>query len=241
MQLDGMWEFEGFPRRTGAPTDPPGDLVGWFYSKSKAWLQLSCTQDGRVSATPIAHLPSPDIAAHFKDPSATDRRFSAELPADANCSLQRVGAGPADPGLSFEQLLRSRDQRLDGDELFIDSYGATARDVADLYAHKAQAALTAVYKRLMPILALAAVAAYIAHLWLLLRGRLRVDGYWVLCHMLWVSVACRLAILLLTDISSFPGVVIGYVAATLPLASAAFLLTLYLPFRRSQSELQIKS
>ncbi len=231
MQLDGMWEFEGFPRRTGAPTDPPSTLVGWFYAKSGAWIQLSCSQDGRAWIAPIARLASPDIAAHFNDPAATDRRFSAELPADADCSVQQIGA--ADPGLSFDQLLRSRDQRLDGNELFIDSYGATARDVADQYAHKAEAVLSALYMRLMPLLALAAAAAYLAHLWLLARGRARPDGYWLLCHVLWLSIAARLAILLLVDISSFPGIVMGYVAATLPLECAALLMTLYLPFRQT--------
>lgn len=231
LQLAAMSDFDGYPRRGPAASDPPASLIGWYYSKSNAWLQLSCTIDGQTSVVALARLPSPDIAAHFNDPAATDRRFSTEIPFGANCSLQPAGASPSDARLSFDKLVGSRNQTLGAGHLFIDSYGNWAQAAVNQYAQKALRALSGLYKLIVPLLAIGAGLAYLANLVLLVRGVSRADGYWLLCHMLWLSIACRLFILLLVDISSFPGISMLYVAATLPLVCAALLMTLYLPFR----------
>jgi hypothetical protein len=231
LQLAAMSDFDGNPRRAPAASDPPASLIGWYYSKPDAWLQMSCSIEGQTSVVPIARMPSPDIAAHFNDPAATDRRFSAEIPSSAGCSIQPSGAGPSDAGLSFDKLVGSRSQTLGGGQLYIDSYGNWAQAIVNQYAYKVVRALSGLYKLIMPLLALGAGLAYLANLVLLVRGRARADSYWLLCHMLWLFVACRLFILLLVDISSFPGITMLYVSASLPLVCAALATTLYLPFR----------
>lgn len=233
MQLEAISDFEGYPRRTTAASDPPKTLAGWFYGKSNAWLQLHCSDDGREWVAPITRLPSPDIALHFNDPTATDRRFSADLPPRANCSFQLAGAIPSDAGLPLDSLIKSRTQTLEGNQLFIDTYGGLVRDVVDRYAHRAESVLSALYTLLIPTLAVLAALAYLAHLVQIARGGFRWDGYWLLCHALWLAIVCRLTILLLVDISSFPGISTLYIGATLPLVCAALLLTIYLPFRQS--------
>jgi hypothetical protein len=232
-QLKAMWAFEGFPRRTRAPSDPTG-FSGSFYAKSDLWLQLRCSGGTENWAVPIRHLASPDIATHFNDATATGRRFSVELPIDATCGLQLAGAGPNDISLSHEQLLAGYGGVIAPDtQLHIDSFDDAPPNVAERYARWVVEKLSTFFGFCMPALAAAAGLSYVAHLILLKRGALRADNYWLLTHMLWLLVLSRVTILLLVDLSSFPAFNNKYLSASFPLLCSALLLTLYLPFRKN--------
>ena len=70
---------------------------------------------------------------------------------------------------------------------------------------------------------------------MLIRRKPRPDPYWWLCHALWLLVTCRVAILVIVDLSSFPAINVSYLSATFPLFWAAPLLTAYLPFHMTQA------
>ncbi len=224
-----MLEFEGHPRHTPAPGEYPKTLAGWLHGAPNAWLQARCAADGKSWVMPIAHRPSPDIAAYFHDPAATDRRFAEELPTGAQCRLQPAGATAADTGLAYDTLYSGQSASLGASRLFLDK---TGNQKTFAFAEKAYLTLFGIYRIVVPILCLAAALAYLAHLVMMTRRAVRIDAYWWLTHALWLALACRMTILLLVDISSFDAITVLYLSAAFPLSVAALLLTLGLPFRR---------
>jgi hypothetical protein len=232
LQLARMWDLEGYPRRTPTAGEGGVSLAGWFHGPSSAWIQAVCPVQGRPTVAPIARLPSPDVALHFHDPAAAQDRFDLHLPSDDGCSLQLAGAGPADPALSLAWSTKAGDHSLQGASLFFDRLEPDLDNSDRRHALATLGAIAAVYKTATPILFLGAAAAWLFHLPLLALGRLRPDFYWLTSHALWLAVACRCLVLLMVDISAFPGLTIPYLSAVFPLGLAAALMTIGLPFRQ---------
>jgi hypothetical protein len=228
-ELETTWEFDGYPRRMRAESDPPGQLMGWYYAKSGSWIELACQAYGRTQIVPVARRSSQDIASHFKDDAAGDRRFSITFPPGATCRVRP--AGSPDAGFSYLELSRQPDWQLGGGQMHIDKYGSGDRTPLEDFARRALGALLRLYKRFTPLLIVGAIAGYLAHAVMLLRRSARLDGYWLFVHALWLAVAGRCAILILVDISSFPAVTPTYLAATAPLVYAALLLMAWLPLQ----------
>ena len=230
-QLEKTWEFLGYPRRTPAESDPSSDLMGWYYAKSGAWIEFACQNDGQTQIVPAKRGASPDVASRFNNSAAGDRRFSAALPQGAPCRVRPAGSTASNAGLASDNLWRQRDWTLGDGQLHIDQYGSITRSVVERSGQAVLAALAVLYRWLTAGLIFAAAAGYLTHLVMLLRRSARPEGCWLLVHALCLAVATRAAILVLVDISSFPGVVIEYVAASVPLFYAALVLMAYLPMR----------
>ena len=230
-QLRQMWSFEGFPRRTGAGAadEGPQSLEGWFYAKDGSWLQLRCADGGSNWIQPVPRKESPDIATGFKDPTAVDRRFKIVVP--EACSLQRVGARPSEPKVSYDELLANRDVKVGGGEIYIDNFGVTDSAPDQAAPTAVMEGLWRLYRLALPVLAIAAGLAYLAHLRQLALKRSRIDPLWILCHLLWLLVLTRVIVLLLVDLSSFPAIIVQYLSAAFPLSVSALALTIFLPFR----------
>ena len=239
-EIATMWRFSGLPQRAPAESERVRTLVGWFHAPPAEWIQLRCAASG-AAALPVGRLPSPDIAVHFNDPAAADSRFRATMPAEGDCRVQLAGAGPSDPGLSFEDLALKRDVVLAGRQLYIDSVGAASPEPAEVLARRMRDLLGAAFRLTAPPLCAAAALGWLVHLVLLWRRKLRLDPYWWLCHALWLLVASRIAILVLVDMSSFPAVNALYLSAAFPLFWAALLLTVGLPLRAKAMGLKPKT
>jgi hypothetical protein len=97
------------------------------------------------------------------------------------------------------------------------------------------AILVRLYALLTPWLLGAAALAYLYHL-VMLAGGAKADLLWWTVQALWLMVLTRCVILVLVDISSFPAVNVDYLKPVFPLMTAAALLTLALPFRKTSSE-----
>ncbi len=145
--------------------------------------------------------------------------------------MQLAGAGSQDAGLGFDELVLKRDAVLAGHQLHIDNVGTAEPDPTEVLAQQQRELLGWAYRLLAPLLCASAALGWFAHLVLLGRGKLRLDPYWWLCHTLWLLVACRMGILVLVDLSSFPAVNALYLSAAYPLFWAALLLTVGLPLR----------
>jgi hypothetical protein len=234
-QLQAMWRFAGLPRRTMAKAEQTRSLSGWYYGPSAPWIQLRCPAGaGGAGVTPIAQLNSTDLAVHFGDDRATDRRFSIQSLPDPACAIQIAGAGPQGAMLSYAALLARRGQEFGGGRIYIDSFGASEAGGAasDAAIYRVIDALARLLKLVTPILAIGAVAAWLVHLVQIVRRGVQMDGFLVVVYALWLGIAARAAILILVDLSAFPGIVLTYVAALIPLTAAALLMTVWLPFRR---------
>lgn len=237
-QLDAMWRFEGLPRRTRAAAERTRSLSGWFYGPRAPWIQLRCPGAGSAQVTPVAQLTSTDLSVHFGDARAQDRRFSIKTVPDPACAIQLAGAGPQDPKLSYTALLAHRDQKFGGGQIYIDSFGADEGGAAsDAAVYRVIDVLARLLKAVTPVLAVGAAVAWLVHLVQIARGAVPMDGFLVVLHALWLGIACRAAILILIDLSAFPGIVPTYVAALIPLTAVALLMTLSLPFRPPAAKL----
>jgi hypothetical protein len=227
-EIRDMWRLEGTPLRTPTASERFRGLAGWFYAPPPVWIQLRCSEGGET-VIPIERNRSLDIAVHFNDPTASNNRFRITLPPQKSCRLQLEGAGPQDPGLSFDYLSTKRDAPLAGHPLYIDSFGTAGTDPTEVLAIRILVGLERGLGALAPILCAAAALAYVVQLVRLARRSVRPDPCWWLCHALWLLVATRLAVLVLVDLSSFPAISALYLSAAFPLFWAALALTIAMP------------
>ncbi|HEX4181826.1 MAG TPA: hypothetical protein VHY34_01050 [Caulobacteraceae bacterium] len=231
-ELGVMWRFEGLPRRTSS--DNERSLSGWYYGASNTWLQLRCGSGADSWVIPVGQLASQDLVAHFKSTDAAQRRFAITLPPDVDCGVQAKGAGPQDAVLSYAGLTANPNRQFAGANLVVDGIGGGPEDELVRLTHRSIAFLAKVYKAILPVLGVCALVAYLAHLVQLARGTRKIDGFWIVLHALWLAIDCRAAILILVDMSAFPGIVPIYAAALAPLVVSALLMTVYLPFQRKR-------
>ncbi len=225
--LQAMWEFEGHPRRRPATWEASSTLKGWFYAPSDAWLQAACTDKDRTQVIPFQHVTSPDIADHFADPAAIDRRFQVKLPEEGTCVIQATGRLASAPPIPRAELKGHVPITVGGHELYIDIGGKTYPKVPT----RGLALLDCLYGKLLPALLIAAIAAWLVHVVRLMRRTLAVDPYWWVTHALWGLVLCRLALILAVDLSSFDALQPTYLFPAHALFTAAMLMTIGLVLR----------
>lgn len=216
-----MWRFAGGPRVRDRQDVSGKSAAGWFYDPGNAWLEIQCPSSG--DAQPVARRPSPDIAAHFGDPAAGDRRFEFMLPPGADCALQ-AASGNERVHL-FDLADASHGQvvvEAGGATLYFDSVGegipvdAIAPPVAVAWAHHVHRA----YAACMPWLALAGALAF---LYASARHcmRRRLSPLYTVAAAAWGLVASRIALLALVDMASFPALNVQYLQPAFPLVALA--------------------
>lgn len=218
-----MWDFEGLPRRTLVEAERTETLAGVIDGPLGARLQARCaTSAGEtlISGDPV------------NDPAG--QGFNFHLPINAACRLQFAGAGAADPSVGYDPMPAGRQVTLAGRVIHIGAYARASDFKAEVAGGRVVQAIGTLFRMLMPVLLIAAMAGYLVHLAMLARGRVRLDAYWWVTHALWLLLAARCAILVLVDVSSFPGVNILYLSAAFPLTMAATLLTIGLGARAVQ-------
>jgi len=219
-ELRVMWDFEGLPRRTLDQAERTETLAGEIDAPPGTRLQARCAKPGGETVLAAETWLSP-----------VGQGFTLRLPVDVACRLQIAGAGAADPSASYNPMPPGRQMLLAGHVVRIGAYARASDFKAEQAGQRVVRALAAAFKILMPLLLIAAAAGYLIHLAMLARGRTRLDAYWWVTHALWLLLVTRCAILVLVDISSFPGVNVLYLSAAFPLTVAAALLTIGLGVR----------
>lgn len=222
-----MWRFVGKPK---VPADP--ELVGrwvagWFHSPQGAWLALGCDES---PAVPVERRPSPDLVANFRDPAATESRFEIRLPDQVDCRLQVV---------SQEHVPRSTDLMagteamkhlvLDEGDLYFDSLGeglartAFAPGITSTFRRHIGRA----YGWGLPVVLMAGLLAFAWGTLQAIRSR-RLGVMLVLAATAWTAVLCRMALLSLVEVASFPAVHVQYMQPAFPLGVLAAVASLAL-------------
>ena len=226
---DAMWQFIGRPQPWLDADEVRVKASGWFYSPSEAWLRLRCaTGSGPGAPIELPREASPDIARHFGDPDADERRFSFASPAEGECTLEVVsgseartvarlhelptapaGLTLADGELHFDAVDRQEDPRL-----------GVYRAVRELKQRIERA-----YRSGLPVLALGGLLALAWAVFAGLRRR-RLAALPIVAIAAWCMVACRIAVLALVDISAFPAMHVLYMQPAFPLMLLATVLSL---------------
>lgn len=215
-----MWHFVGRPRLAAGAGGLGVRASGWLRDPEGAWLQARC--GGQRFA--IAPRPSPDLVAHFEDPSLAARRFALRLPAGQDCRLERVPGGER---LDLAAVVQTPARFALGDaELYLD-VGSELPQAARTprAALQARAMVSRAYALLLPWLAAAGLLAFA---WAVGRALLaRRAGPWlVLAAAGWGMVLGRALLLALVDLSAFPAINHQYMQPAFALLAMAAIASL---------------
>lgn len=212
-----MWRFVGSPRVRSTRGLSGRSVRGWFYAQEGTWLRIRCRSSGY--AREVERRESPDIAAHFADPSAHNRRFDIDFPPASDCVLEAGSGNTYVHVVDIADLRQPRMSLLVGDgTLYVDAVG----DGVDVDAVSPGAALAwkqgidRAYGVFMPWLAMAGALAFLLAAVIALIRR-TFEPLFVLACAAWALVACRIVLLSLVDISSFPALNIQYMQPAFPL------------------------
>ena len=207
-----MWRFLGRPWIPDRA--PRARASGWFRDPQGGWIQGRCGADGAPFR--IQRQPSADLAAHFDDPAAGAIRFAFELPAAAGCAIE-LQAGRGQVPLS--EATAARMFTFDAARLQIDDATGIppTAAAAPRWPVFVKEAVGAIYSGLLPLLAIAGLAAFALALLRASAGRASVGVLLFVAAAAWGLVASRALLLALVDISAFPAVNAQYMQPAFPL------------------------
>jgi hypothetical protein len=213
--------FLGNPRTTPALSEQSINLSGWFRASDQSWMELVCekpvTDTGQV--IPIKKLNSPDVAEYFNDPKAASIRFNISVPLGEKCSIRRTGTSTMSvkmitleslsaPGTGYSTL--GEDSRLQIDQ--IKSLGKISS-----WPGTVKGALMVAYKLLMLLFVPAGLLALFLAVMLGIIRREKATSLPIIAVALWIAIGCRLFIVSLIDVTSFPAINFLYLGPCIPI------------------------
>lgn len=212
-----MWQFVGRPQTAAIDGDHVEPMAGWFHSPENAWIQLHC--DNRSSGkVEIPRRASSDLVAAFSDARAAQSRFELRPPG-ADCALEVVSRGQHGSTLELASIITAPVSiRLPEGELYFDSIGR-----APQLSPPPSGSVLAVRERIgrfhgamLPWLAIAGLLAFAGAVAVGIRRR-HATPLLAVAAAAWCLVACRVAVLVLVDLSSFPAINVQYMQPAFPL------------------------
>ncbi|MCZ8164771.1 GtrA family protein [Silanimonas sp.] len=213
-----MWRFVGEPSMAGPPPVTGVRVSGWFRGPEGDWPEGRC--EAGNGALPFERRPSPDVAEHFNDPGAAMSRFEVTFPGDDDCAIVFAAGQATVPLASIDQV--GMPFGLGESQLFIDAARSGSEEAAsNLPAPlRARQAVDALYAMALPLLTATGLFAFAAAS---LTGwrRKRLDALHVVAITTWCMLACRIGLLMLVDLSSFPAAKIHYLQPAFPLLIVA--------------------
>ena len=208
----------GNPRIVPPTSQSGAQVVGWYRSPDGSWLVTTCTDASTKEQTQrsVARLPSPDVAAQFDDPAASNNRFSTVVPLGQGCTLGSSVAGSQQ--ISLASLSGHVPTSLDlgnGTTLYIDAVSQTS--VPPAWPATILSFLFSIYRILVPTLAAAGALALVAGVVLGSRAAPPRSLLFIPAIAMWILIASRIAVLVLVDVSSFPALTFEYMNPAFPL------------------------
>ena len=183
-------------------------LSGWYHRSGDEWIAVTVRTQGVPGEARIERYPSPDVAEVFHDPAASWQRFIIHASCSDNCWLQFAAANGARAerwlaGLRHTPVafaLGAGRVRIDRAEL-LNNAPLRSQEVSNTI----RTALLAYYDLLyVPVLAIGAITFLITTV---LRWRsVGSNTCYIIAAAAWVMVFSRTALLLILDVTTFPGV-----------------------------------
>lgn len=214
--IEAMWRYLGRPYVPESKGEMGPRAIGWFRSQADAgaWIAGACEPGG--ARIQIARDPSPDVAAHFNDPAAAQNRFSAAFPRIQGCFIEAVPGGAR---LALSDIAPDQHNfALAGGAMTIDALlpGIDVSRAMSTRAVRIRDSIERFYAALLPVIAIAGVLAFLWASVRVLQSR-RFDMLYATAAAGWCLLACRVFILLLVDVSSFPAIKLQYMQPAFPL------------------------
>jgi hypothetical protein len=210
--LAASLRFLNYPLHT-RPSElatPRYTLSGWYYKSGRNWI--SATVRG-PSGSPVAiwveRTASPDIAAAFNDPAASDQRFTIRTYCTDDCILMFEALDGAKLEKPLSEFLRGAvgfdfgGGRIHVDSTRVNSNPAYVKTSIEEVCNRIREALMTHYSRLfVPVLVLGVLAFLLSTL---MYSRKAVSNViYILALVSWLLVFLRVSLMVLIDITSFP-------------------------------------
>ena len=216
-------KFLGSPPRTSSLEDiSTYTITGWYYGKGqKGWITGEVTSGDKVSETRPVRVDSPDLVSGLGDPTALHQRFNSTVSCQAPCIYRVIDDEGASVTIHLaDQVGRASQYPLNRATLNIDQISSSSSASSELQRSVAAAwrnAMDRYYGCALPwLLLLSSLAMLITLSVSLVRRTLTPTA--TLTLVLWILFICRLALLALVDISSFPAVIVPYLSPAYVLA-----------------------
>jgi hypothetical protein len=201
-----LYEMVGSPHVIGSGRTIT--LSGWFYSRGDAWFEAKGAQLSRAG--------SPDVAAYFSDPAASNQRFVMQIECpNPQCSVEINGLSVDVSAVTSGSEVSLTDGKLHFDEASQLRRSNTHRTIPDAWLSISSASA--------PVFAATFCLGAIAFLFMLLRDfkSQALSTQLVVCAALWGAVAGRSIILILADAVYMDAVTYAYALPIFPLLTAA--------------------
>lgn len=193
-------------------------ISGWYYGSGSDWVSISVKRpDGSIAPSQVDQVVSPDIAAHFNDPLATQQRYVIAVECSEQCVLQMQRSDGESVEERFGTLRRAPFGFAVGNGTFYVDSVSPSPDVsyaptpADAAANDVRITISGLYKyALMPALAAGVIAFLVSTI--LHGSRALGNSCYVIALTAWLLVASRVTLLLLVTATSFPCLMGVYMA-----------------------------
>jgi len=218
VQLQRISSFLGNPKAM-----PPENLAGtvrvhgWYVPKNGGWLELR-GNSGDFSEAKLRRMPSPDLEKAFKNSKLSHNRFSFEAKRDGDQYLQ---SDTSEWRVQIQNLVLQKSGIVDfgGGKLAVDVVEDIKFPELESKGLSAKKNLLDVYKAVTPVLFFSSILALFAITVVLLFKRVKSPPNWILVFAgisMVVLFFCRILLVVLVDISSFPAIGESYLSSGFP-------------------------
>ena len=192
-------------------------ISGWFYTPQHTWFSLNCEGiDGKKTIFP-KRLESQDIVNAFKDDNANYQRFSFNI-SEENCFI----SSPNNKFINHLDLKVLEKERVfslekENKTLYIDNYSKSISKELFRHSFIAHKFLLDFYKYIIPVISFAGLLLFVVSTFLILLGIHSINPFWILSASVCGFFLTRVVLLVLIEISSFPGLNSYYFLPLYPL------------------------
>jgi hypothetical protein len=211
-------QFLNHPRHTPSVDIPRALIVhGWYYRSGTDWISARIRSAAGLDNFAFERLQSPDVAAHFHDAAAVAQRFVFRSACGDDCVLELSTPDGVAAQRTFAELRRAPFNfslgrgfvQIETAEEEIDPAYLAQRQTE--LARRARDALVHAYSYILTPLALIGLVAFLLTFAVYWKQAI-VNTCLLMAGALWLFVFCRIALLVLVDVTSFPAIEFNYLA-----------------------------
>jgi len=207
-KLNNIMEFIGYPRIFEPIKPKTLKIAGWYYSHDNDWVSLECDSENEFMQNSISRLSSPDIAKAFNDIRATNQRFSISENNFESCSVSFVNSK-----IKLNRILETKINHYEknGHELHFDVIEINDPNaIKENFATSVKKNIVNIYRSFSIYLYIAGTILFLLACLITFKKRLKPKNLLVIALFLWILYYSRIALIVMVDISSFPGITYLY-------------------------------
>jgi len=225
--------FLGNPVFVRPPSEKIAELSGWYYSNKGSWIALQCQNAlGKPEITQISRIYSPGLMDYFKSKNAENINFKIKIYGDDDCKII-INSSSVPYSNSAEVVKISDIQQpnssfnIGGGQLYFNAVINTIYTQEFNGIYKIKRIIFKLYKIVTPYIFYAGIFSYLVTIFIIGFLRSRISSLYLIITLIWILLITRSTILVLVDISSFPGLTPLYFGPGFLLLDLASFLSIY--------------